>query len=509
MVPSSMKPGPDNFYAQWRIESGVVSLLRDEEDFPPESLLQGIWQHQRLLRDELTTLDGQRVRVLHPGFRSFEGGPDFRGAMVQLGDGPVRSGDVEVDVRPGGWRAHGHHRNPAFRNVILHVVWESEQPATPLPTLRLKSRLDAPLGELSVWLGGECTAVMPEDCRGRCRTVLRGMSAAKLAELLHAAAAVRLRCKAAELQARARQAGWEQALWEGLFRALGFKHNVWPMQRLGELRARWQEGSTTEFGLQARLFGLSGLLPPEVTRTRGGMDNYMRRIWDEWWRDRDRLADCALPRAAWRMHGLRPGNHPHRRLALAAQWAQDRHLTQRIEDWCAARPGGCEAEFSRQGRRIKELENCRPREDWIAAGRLPSSLLEVFRDEPDDFWNWHVRLGSPRLARPLPLLGESRVTDLAVNVVLPWLWARAVEGRNAVVQSRMEGRYFTWPAGQDNSVLRLARQRMLEGACPRLLPGAAAQQGLMQIVRDFCEHANALCEGCQLPQMLGQLRVGT
>src|SRR6185369_1059272 len=112
-------------YAEWRLRNGLVPILREDRESPPEALLQAIWQHQRLRRDELrTAADGRPVRVLHPGFRSVEGGPDFRGAVVQFGDDPPRSGDVEVDVRPGGWRAHGHDRNPAFEKVILHVVWE-------------------------------------------------------------------------------------------------------------------------------------------------------------------------------------------------------------------------------------------------------------------------------------------------------------------------------------------------------------------------------------------------
>ena len=76
-----------SFYAQWRVRCGAVSVLHDDHDSPPERLLQSIWQHQRLLREQLKTLDGQPVRILHPGFRSVEGGPDFRGAMVQIGDG--------------------------------------------------------------------------------------------------------------------------------------------------------------------------------------------------------------------------------------------------------------------------------------------------------------------------------------------------------------------------------------------------------------------------------------
>jgi hypothetical protein len=85
---------------------------------------------------------------------------------------------------------------------------------------------------------------------------------------------------------------------------------------------------------------------------------------------------------------------------------------------------------------------------------------------------------------------------------LPWLWIRAVEGKNHAVQTVLEQRYFAWPPAEDNSLLRLARQRLLGGASARILPNAAAQQGLIQIVRDFCEHSNAICENCKLPHLV-------
>jgi hypothetical protein len=34
------------------------------------------------------------------------------------------------------------------------------------------------------------------------------------------------------------------------------------------------------------------------------------------------------------------------------------------------------------------------------------------------------------------------------------------------------------------------------------LKTASAQQGLMQIVRDFCEHSNAICEACRFPELV-------
>jgi hypothetical protein len=61
---------------------------------------------------------------------------------------------------------------------------------------------------------------------------------------------------------------------------------------------------------------------------------------------------------------------------------------------------------------------------------------------------------------------------------------------------------LTWPSAEDNSVLKLARQRLLGTANARILKGAAQQQGLMQIVRDFCEHSNAICADCQFPELV-------
>ena len=478
----AVPPLPENFYAQWRIRAGVAPLFREDQDSPPEKLLQAVWQHQRLLRDQLKTLDGRPVQVLHPGFRSVEGGPDFRGAVIQIGEDSPRSGDIEVDLRSSGWRAHGHDNNPAFKNVILHVIWESEKSAdgTP-PTLVLRQALDAPLGELSLWMGGESSEAFPESLRGQCSGPLKGLSSVQLKDLLHQAAKVRLQAKAAQFQARARQAGWEQGLWEGLFRALGYKHNVWPMQRLAELRPRWAAHRAEPLSMQARLLGISGLLPLELTRAQAGPDGYIRRVWDQWWRERDEFTDCILPRALWRFHGLRPANHPQRRLALASRWSVNGDLAAKLEQWCA--------------REVPDAE-------------LAGSLLQALQVEPDDFWSWHFTIQSSRFPKAQPLLGAARVTDLAMNVVLPWLWIRAAEGKSHKVRDAVEHRYFAWPAAQDNSLLRLARERLLAGAPRRVLNGAAMQQGLIQIVRDFCEHSNALCENCRFPELVREWQHG-
>ena len=495
-----MNLNADNFYAHWREKQRAVDALREQNSVPAEKLLQAVWQHQRLRRDQLRTADGRVLRVLHPGFASAEGGPDFRGAVLQFaGEKPV-SGDVEIDLQPGGWRAHGHDRNPNFNNVLLHVVWDVGVQASagrienkpdklklelqPEPiVLPLENFLDASIAELALALENE--SGLPENLRGQCAAPLRELSAAGLAELLHAAARVRFENKAGAMLARARQGGWEQALWENLFRALGYKHNVWPMQHLAETKSRWTRDADSAFAMQARLLGVSGLLPDDLTRAQKTSDTFLRRAWDVWWRDRDEFSDCALPRSVWKFHGLRPANHPQRRLALAAHWLAAKNLTAKIEDWIAP---------------------AKPPADPPNPVRLVESLHKIFQVERDEFWSWHWTFKSARMPKPQPLLGEARVTDLAVNVILPWLWIRAKEGGNEKILREVERRFFIWPAAEDNSVLKLARQRLL-GAAARTLKGAAQQQGLMQIVRDFCEHSNAVCADCRFPELVRSWRV--
>jgi hypothetical protein len=79
--------------------------------------------------------------------------------------------------------------------------------------------------------------------------------------------------------------------------------------------------------------------------------------------------------------------------------------------------------------------------------------------------------------------------------------------RSSIKSNRreVERRFLAWPAAEDNSVLKLARQRLLGTANAHALKSAAAQQGLMQIVRDFCDHSNAICTDCRFPGLIKPL----
>ncbi|HEY8449009.1 MAG TPA: DUF2851 family protein, partial [Bacillota bacterium] len=111
-----------------------------------EALLARIWRAQRFDRTDLRTTTGEPIQVVYPGRPQGGPGPDFREALIQIGKQALAQGDVELHLRASDWMTHGHHRDPAYRDVILHVVVDADAPTetdqgTKVPVLALVDRL--------------------------------------------------------------------------------------------------------------------------------------------------------------------------------------------------------------------------------------------------------------------------------------------------------------------------------------------------------------------------------
>lgn len=111
-----------------------------------ERHVQAVWYDRSLRPSNLVTRLGSPVRVVYPGDWNLGPGPDFRGAVIEVG-GRRLAGDVEVHLSPSDWQAHGHGDDDAYRNVIAHVTWGCGPAPSSLPD-----------GAVSIWIGRFMTA---------------------------------------------------------------------------------------------------------------------------------------------------------------------------------------------------------------------------------------------------------------------------------------------------------------------------------------------------------------
>ena len=70
--------------------------------------------------------EGGKIIVIHPGDYNRDSGPDFFNARISIA-GTEWAGNVEIHTRSSHFDIHGHQSDPAFNNVILHVVAENDK----------------------------------------------------------------------------------------------------------------------------------------------------------------------------------------------------------------------------------------------------------------------------------------------------------------------------------------------------------------------------------------------
>lgn len=255
----------------------------------PEKLFQKIWLRRDFNRDGARTIDGRRVRVVDPGKWNLLGGPDFRQARLRFEDGPEIVGDVELHLRASDWDAHAHARDPAYNNVVLHVVlfWPEVGCVTrgagqrEIPILPLLPLLHHDLEEYAVDEAVETLANRPT---ARLTNELAVFPPDQLLALLERHAAARWRQKVHFAKVRVQRLGWESACHHAALEVLGFRFNRAPMLRIA---ARWQLA--------------------------------------DWSAGKVLVDDAFLSEAdAWSVQGVRPANQPKTRLRQYSAWTTSR-----------------------------------------------------------------------------------------------------------------------------------------------------------------------------------------
>jgi hypothetical protein len=453
----------------------------DWTDYPwTERHLQCVWFDPLYRPAELLTTAGEPVTVVEPGVWNREAGPDFVHATLRVGaDGRVLKGDIEVHVRPLDWRRHGHAADPRYRNVVAHVTYfPGALPAGQLPdgaiSVSLRDGLSRNRGFAFDLIDVASYPWPVRAIRPPCADRFAGMTPEELGGFLESAGERRLQLKAERMLATAGERDREQMLYEEVLSALGYKHNRMVFRLLARrvpvqtLRLYAKGDPVRAYALLA---GVSGLLPD---RPAAAWDDetraFFRRVWDMWWKLQGQWGDHALARKEWRLAGVRPVNHPLRRLMAAALLAADRlTLSARILSF------------------VDPEHEC-----------FLERLTQAFAELPaDGYWAHRLGLNSPRRPAPVALIGEERATAIVMNVALPFLAAGGHLGPAHQTLLR------ALPPEHDNTLIRTTSKLLLgRDHNPALYRSALRQQGLIQIFQDFCLHDRTRCATCPLPALL-------
>ncbi len=182
-----------------------------------EADLWRLWEGQRFPKAALVTAGGVGLRVIFRGRPGAGPGPDFRGAIISSPHG-LLEGDVELHVRTSDFRRHGHHTDPNYAGVVLHVVFFHDEDGE----TALCGGAAAPV----VALGGPQAGrwlERPARWGEPCRTALERMGPEGLGAALDRLGAMRFRQKAAAWRKRLDAGlGIEEALWAGLLEGLAY-----------------------------------------------------------------------------------------------------------------------------------------------------------------------------------------------------------------------------------------------------------------------------------------------
>ncbi|WP_247666517.1 DUF2851 family protein [Aquimarina sp. MMG015] len=111
--------------------------------FMNEDFLHYIWKYKKINFSNLKTTDNQSLVLLRVGdHNQLNSGPDFFNAQLIIND-QKWAGNLEIHIKSSDWYVHHHEIDPAYDNVILHVVWDDDievfrNDNSRLPTLQLK-----------------------------------------------------------------------------------------------------------------------------------------------------------------------------------------------------------------------------------------------------------------------------------------------------------------------------------------------------------------------------------
>ena len=394
----------------------------------------------------LQTTTGEPVEVIDAGLPNTNAGPDFFNAKLKIG-GTLWVGNIEVHTLASDWMRHGHDKDAAYDNVILHVAETVDcevfrANGVPVPQLQLpcpdpvRQRYD----ELSH------AEIYPP-----CYSILSSLPKLTVHSWLSALQVERFEQKARVIATRLERCNnhWEDVFFITLARNFGFGLNgdafeAWasrlPFRAIDKHR-------DDLFQVEAFFFGQAGLLDEELPDA----DGYYRKLQKEF-RYLQHKFELSVPMTAtqWRFLRLRPGNFPHVRLAqLANLYYKERSLFSRIME-----------------------------ADTLEAVR---KLLTV---TASPYWEEHFNFRKVSSSREKQV-GKNAQNLIIINTVIPFLYAYGLHKADELLCERATG-FLESLKAEDNHIIR----HWSGAGLP--VSTAADSQALLQLQKEYCDKKDCL-----------------
>lgn len=349
-----------------------------------ELLLQFIWKYKLFDSSDLRTTGGEKVAITRCGTENRDAGPDFLNAKIKIGD-TLWAGNVELHLKSSGWKAHNHQKDAAYKNVVLHVVYEDDgeraidNSGQSIPTLVLKDKINPATIERYEQLMKNKTWVA-------CESFLPEIDSFVLSQWKERLLIERLEQKVSFIHELLAKTGndWEQVMFEMLARYFGASVNKEAFEQLAKTVSVkiWSHYVGDLHKIEALLFGQAGYLEEDLE------EDYPKKLRQEY-KYLKRLHQLPSPKKSmFKLLRLRPANFPTLRLAqLAAFLNKDAKL------------------FSK-----------------LLAVKTAQEVSQLFETTPSDYWKTHYLFDKTSDGVKWRLGKQSKNT-LAINVVAPLLFA--------------------------------------------------------------------------------------
>ncbi len=413
-----------------------------------EELLHYVWQHKKFLPFGLKTTDGTPIEIIDVGQPNTNAGADFSNAKIRIGE-LLWAGDVEIHLKASDWHRHGHDRNVAYNNVILHVVAESDS-----ETFDTNSRT-IPQFELKIpdEIVENLKRLAKQPQFIPCERSIAKIDAFTKKSWLETLLFERFMRKTNDIKSVLEQNAndWECALYQFLVRNFGFGKNADAFTLLAKSLplAYLRKHRDNLLQVEALLFGQAGLLPETFD------DDYAKSLQREYTFLSQKFQISPISSHIWKMFRLRPMNFPHVRIA---QFAALIHSSENL--------------FS------KIIE--RPTID---------ALRELFKVEVSDYWATHYNFRSESKSISKHLT-DSSINAIIINTVVPFLFAYGQMQGQETLCERAIALLNELPAEQNSIIGKFETL----GFTPN---SAAESQALIQLKTCYCDTKNCLrCRFC-------------